>query len=407
SRKQWMANLFLPVWKVGGEHRFKSGIDLNRIGYWQDVSRTSYEHYGLAGNLIRRTTFQGSGSFSRPSLEASWYVVDSWRLRPGLALELGVRQDWDALVRSSVFSPRAGFAWTPFGSRNTRIAGGFAVIADATPLELFTQPLDQTPVTTSFRPDGSIQRGPALTLFHIQNPGLKPPPYTNWTLGVKQRLPRDIMLSVNGLRKRGNEGFTYLNTLTAFDPNIDVVFDLFNFRRDVYDSIEVTARQSIRGEYEWMASYTRSRALSNAVLNVGVDTTTQIDRNVGPMPWDTPNRFLAWGYFPTPWPNWAVAAMLELRNGFPFSVQHDDGRVEGEVNSHRLPSIFSLDFHLERRLRVGRYRVALRGGFTNITNHKNPTAVNNIIGAPQFMQYLGSQGRHAILRIRLIGKDGY
>jgi hypothetical protein len=407
ARQQWMANLFLPAWRMAGEHRFKTGIDLDRIAYWQDIRRTAFEYYGLSGNLIRRTTFQGSGRFSRQNLEASWYAVDDWKLRPGLLVELGVRADWDQLLGKAVFSPRTSFSWAPFGRKNTKISGGFAVSHDATPLELFTQPLDQTPVNTSFQPDGSLQRGPTLTLFSIRNPNLRPPQYRSWSLGVKQRLPHAITLSVNGLRKRGNEGLTYLNTLKIFDPNIDIIYDLFNFRRDVYDSIELTARQSIRGEYEWMASYTRARALSNAVLNIAVDTTTQIDQNMGPMPWDSPNRFLGWGYFPTPWPNWAVAGMLEVRDGFPFSVQHDDGAVVGNMNSHRLPAIFSLDLHLERRLRVGKYRVALRGGFTNITNHQNPTTVNNTIGAPQFMQYFGSSGRHLIFRLRWIGKEGY
>ena len=123
------------------------------------------------------------------------------------------------------------------------------------------------------------------------------------------------------------------------------------------------------------------------------------------MPWDAPDRFMGWGYFPTPWPNWAVAGMLEMGQGFPFSVQHDDGAVEGAVNSYRLPSIFSLDLHLERRFHMGKHRVALRGGFTNITNHRSPTVVNNTIGAPQFMQYFGTPGRHAIFRLRWIGRD--
>ena len=380
---------------------------MDRLAYWQDVRRTSFEHYGLAGNLLRRTTFEGSGRFSRPGLEVSSYVVDSWRVRPSLILDLGIRQDWDQLVRRTVFSPRTSFAWAPFGRPNTKISGGFAIVHDATPLELFTQPLDQTPVNTDFWPDGSIRRDPAVTLFRRQNSNLKPPQYRNWSFGLEQRLPRDIRLTVNGLRKRGNEGFTFLNTLNTFDPAVELILDLFNFRRDVYDSVEVTARQTLRGKYEWMASYTRSRALSNAVFNLGVDTTTQIRNNVGPMLWDAPNRFLGWWFLPTPWPNWAVAGMLETRNGFPFSVQHEDGAMVGEANSYRLPTWFNLDVHLERRLTVGKYRVALRGGFTNITNHRNPTAVNNIIGSPQFLQYFGSPGRHVLFRIRWLGNEGF
>ncbi|MGA3239705.1 MAG: hypothetical protein ABSG03_25800 [Bryobacteraceae bacterium] len=35
------------------------------------------------------------------------------------------------------------------------------------------------------------------------------------------------------------------------------------------------------------------------------------------------------------------------------------------------------------------YRFALRSGMDNITNQSNPTAVNNVSGAPGFLQLLG------------------
>jgi len=407
SRKQWLANLFLPAAQRWGEHRIKAGIDVDRSRYRQSARRTAVDYYGLAGNLIRRMSFQGGAGFGLSQTEASWYVVDTWRPAPGLVIDLGARQDWDELIHRTAFSPRASFAWAPFRAKNTKIAGGFAVVCDATPLELFTQSLDQAQVNTSFNADRSIRRGPFLTIFRVANPELRLPRYVNWTLGMEQRLPRNIALGIQGMRKRSSSGYTYLNTLTAPVGNVEARFDLFNERRDVYDSVEVTARQALRGEYEWMASYTRSRALSNAVMNIGVDSTTQVKNNVGPMPWDTPSRLLAWGYLPTKWRNWAVAAMLEYRNGFPFSIQRDDGTIEGEVNSYRLPAYFSLDLHVERRLTVMKYRVALRGGFSNITNHRNPTVVNNVIGAPQFMQYFGSNGRHLLFRLRWLGRGGF
>ncbi|MEO8598101.1 MAG: TonB-dependent receptor [Candidatus Solibacter sp.] len=406
TRKQWLASLYLPVFHWGGEHRLKTGIDLDRTGYMQNVRRTAFENYGLSGNLIRRTTFRGWGHLRRPGMEASAYLVDSWKVRQSLVLELGIRQDWDELIREAAFSPRFSFAWTPFGLRNTKLSGGFAVVFDATPIELFAQPLDQSPVNTSFRSDGSVESGPTATVFAIPNPDLRPPEYRNWTLGLEQRLPHGLLMGANGLRKRGRNGLTYVNAPSTAELN-QSRFDLCNSRQDIYDSVAVTARQSIRGEYEWMASYTRSRSLSNAVLNMSADTTTQVNDNVGPMPWDSPNRLLAWGYFPTPWPKWSVAAMVEARDGFPFSILHDDGAIVGGVNSYRLPAYFSLDVHLERRLRMGKHQVALRGGFVNATNHQNPTVVNNIIGSPQFLQYFGSQGRHVIFRLRWLGKDGF
>jgi hypothetical protein len=49
--------------------------------------------------------------------------------------------------------------------------------------------------------------------------------------------------------------------------------------------------------------------------------------------------------------------------------------------------------------------MALRGGFNNITNHKNYTIVNNILGGPGFLTYYGSDGRHFVVRIRWLGKE--
>jgi hypothetical protein len=52
------------------------------------------------------------------------------------------------------------------------------------------------------------------------------------------------------------------------------------------------------------------------------------------------------------------------------------------------------------------YRFAQRGGVNNATNRANPTAVNNVIGAPQFLEFPGDEGRHYVVRIRFFGRAG-
>jgi hypothetical protein len=54
---------------------------------------------------------------------------------------------------------------------------------------------------------------------------------------------------------------------------------------DAFDSVEITLRQPFHKEYEWMAGYTRSRALSNAVVDRNIDAPTRIFNNFGRMPW--------------------------------------------------------------------------------------------------------------------------
>ena len=155
-----------------------------------------------------------------------------------------------------------------------------------------------------------------------------------------------------------------------------------------------------------MASYTRSRTYSNEVLDPSLEQTLLLGPdNAGPLPWDAPNRFLSWGYLPTFRKNWAVAYLLEERTGFPFSTQHDNGQLIGAPDTYRYPDYFNLNLHLEWRVKLGKYRFGIRGGVNNVTNHRNPTVVNNTVESPNFLTFYGSEGRHYVARLRWLGKE--
>jgi hypothetical protein len=183
------------------------------------------------------------------------------------------------------------------------------------------------------------------------------------------------------------------------------LFQLRNERRDVYDSASLTLHHSFGAEYEYMVNYTRSRALSNAVVDLNVDQPIQVYNNFGRQPWDSPDRLLSWGYLPGWTPKWGIAYLLEWRTGFPYSVQRETGEVVGQVNSQRFPVSFTLNLHLERKLQFRRHKFALRGGFNNITNSMNPTGVNNVIDSPYYGMLYGREGRHFVLRLRMLSKE--
>jgi len=272
-------------------------------------------------------------------------------------------------------------------------------------------------VSTYFYPDGSPSRGPALALYRIDNTNLASPRYHNWNLGIEQELPRQIQLRANVTRRRGSRGLTYVNGLqceciempSEFDgfvnPQFDAIYSLSGRRNDRYSAVEVTLRQPIRQQYEWLLSYTRSRARSNAVVDQSIDEPLLIDDNAGALPWDTPNRWLSWGYLPTPWRKWAIAYLAEYRTGFPFSVQDTNGQLAGSVNSYRFPVFFELNLFLERRVAFHKQWWAVRAGFNNITNHRNPNVVNNVIGSPEFLNLYGGQSRAFNVRVRWLGKQ--
>jgi hypothetical protein len=395
-RGQLLANLFLPSFQFHGRHQFKAGIDLDRLDYRQDFHRSGIDIYNLTGALAQQTVFGGSGRFSRPSLEASWYLMDTWTLRPNLVVEAGVRQDWDELVRDAAFSPRISFSWAPFPSKNTKISAGYAIVRDATQLALFTRPLDQYSLVTIYNPDGTPASSPQRNVFQIGSGPLKLPLYQNWTVGLERQLPGKILLSSSYLHKQGRDGLTYNST------SVPGVYDLTNSRRDLYNSVEIRVHQRFGELYEWMISYTRSHATSSAALDITVDQPLQVSNDIGPVSWDAPNRYLSWAYLPTKWKNWAVAYSVEAHTGLPYSVVNDKGQIIGAVNSQRLPSFFALNVFPEWKFRLLGVRWALRGGVNNLTDHRNPTIAQTIPGLP--VRLYGSDGRHLVFRMRWLGR---
>jgi hypothetical protein len=413
-RDQGLVNVFLPQFQLAGAHQVKTGIDVERLDYRADFRRTGFEQVGLAGNVLARTVFVGSGAFNRPGLEVAWYAVDSWRLRRNVQVEAGIRQDWDELVRRPALSPRLSVSYSPPAPGNTRLSAGYAITHDAVDLTLFGRALDQHSLTTRFNSDGSVAGGPLETAFTADPRRLKLPRYENWSFSVGHRFSHQIDATLDYLRRRGGTGFTYVNTTIGGLPAPPLqegpvesgIYALTNSRRDRYDSIQITVRQRLSGQFEWMASYTRSRAVSSAVLDLSMDQPFQVLDNLGPLPWDAPNRFLAWAYLPVPrTKNWAIALLCEAHDGFPFSVVDETGRVVGGVDAHRYPVKFDLNVHIERRFTFYGYRLALRAGFNNITDHANPSAVNNTLGAPNYLQFLDHEGRHLVVRIRVFGRD--
>jgi hypothetical protein len=400
SRDQFVVNGFVPAFDWKGSHQIKSGIDLDRVSYWQDVRRTGFENFDENANRTVRTVYGGSGRFRRGNYEAAWFAQDSWRVRPGLLLELGVRADWDNLLHRWDPSPRAGLAWTPLGWENTKIYGGYARVYDATSLRMFTRPLDQHALVTYYTADGLL-RGPVMTQFAIFDPALDRPRFTNSTAGIEHHFPGSVAFKIELQRRRGSRGFTYM----PFEISDEgALYHLTNDRTDAYDAFSLSVRHTIRRQYQWLASYTRSRALSNNVIDINVDQPIGVFDNYGRMPWDAPHRFMGWGYLPLPRKNWSVAFLVDSRSGFPYSAQTQYGAVLGKVSAFRFPVFFEANLHFERKFEFRGHRWAFRAGFNNLTNRINPDTVNTVVGSSRYQQFYGGVGRSSNFRIRWLGR---
>lgn len=415
TRDQVLIHAYLPKFQLAGSHQIEAGADADWITYNGDFRRTGYQVLGTSGQLISQTLFPTPAIFRVSDTEMSAYLLDTWRVAQRLQFTLGIRQDWDQQISDLAWSPRLGFSWSPLAGNRTRISGGYSITHDAVTMAMLGLPLDQTALTTQYNPNGTPAGPAASSSFTIGDASLHLPRAANWTIEGDRQLTTHLSVTAKYLRRRGTDGFAFVNTLAPNAPPSLLplptgesagIYQLTNLRRDNYDSVAVSIHQTLSGQYEWMASYTHSRALSNAVIDPNFAQPLQLLANLAPMPWDAPNRLLAWAYLPLPWKNWAVTALADMRTGFPFSVRDPTGVIAGAFDSYRYPMNFDLNLAIERMVTLRGYRFALRAGVDNLTDRANPTTVNNVTGTPQFLQFLGSEGRHFVLRIRFFGRAG-
>src|SRR5215510_4655095 len=401
-RLQGIATLTLPSVNWHGAHEFKFGADLDRITDNQSAARNPILILREDGTLSRQIAFDGSASFSRSNSEGSAFAQDRWSLSNRLLLEAGLRVDRDSIIRQTSVSPRIAAAYLLTNEGNTKLSGGIGLYYDGTNLDLITRPLEGPRIDQFYASDGVTRLGPpVITSFQVNEDNLKVPRFLNWSVGLEQKLPAEVYLDVEFLQKRGHNGLAFFNR--GQSGQASGAFELRNDRQDRYDGLQITARRTFKGKYAVLASYARSNARSNAVLDFDIDNVLFSQQAGGPLPWDAPNRFISWGWLPLV-KKFDFAYSIDWRDGFPFSLVNEEQQLVGPPNSQRFPGYFTLDTHLERRFHLFGYYLALRGGVNNLTNRKNPTVVNNNVDSPEFLTFAGTQHRAFTGRIRFLGK---
>jgi len=322
-------------------------------------------------------------------------------------------------VRSALFSPRLAGTYVLDGEGNTKLSAGIGIVYDATSLFLVARPFAGQRADYFFDSSGNptdangkpLPLGapplPVPTTFFANTHTLQAPRFVNWSLGLEKKLPAAIYLKAEFMEKRGTRGFVY-NTLSGASGGNFENFALQNTRDDRYDAFQLSLRRSFSKSYMIMGSYTRSRSRSNQVLDFNVDNPILSPQAAGPYPWDAPNRLLSWGLLPfVKLPvikSLDVAYSMEARSGFPFNLVNDQQQLVEAPGSRRFPTYYSLNLHLEKRFRLFGFYWALRGGFNNITDHKNPFVVNNDVSSTQFLTFSAFNRRAFTSRIRFLGR---
>ena len=75
--------------------------------------------------ILRCSPFERQNNF-----EGAQYIQDHWAVRDNLTVEVGVRAEWNAIVRNLELAPRFGIAWSPHALGGTKFSAGYGVFYD-------------------------------------------------------------------------------------------------------------------------------------------------------------------------------------------------------------------------------------------------------------------------------------
>jgi hypothetical protein len=406
NRTEGIGNLFVRPLHGAGKHEIKTGFDADQVSDQQTFNRLPYSIVREDGTLSDHVSFANGSPFRRATLEASAYVQDRWSLTKRWLLEPGVRLDWDGITHDLVPSPRIASTVLVKPNGDTKVSWGIGIYRDPSNLDILTRSLTGTRTDSFYDLSGlDLLQPPVVSTFTINERLLKLPQATNWSVALEQKLPKSTYLRVQFLERRGRDIWTFVNPAASTSPTGPFAgqFILTNYRHDHYDAGELAFRHVFKQNHVVFASYTRSRASTNAAFGYNIDTVLFSPQAGGPLAWDTPNRLLTWGWLPL-MEKIDGAYAIDWHDGFPFTLQNNEQQVVGPPGSRRYPQYFSLDFTLERRFTAFGFQWALRGGVDNVTNHSNPTFVDANIDSPHFLTFSGSQARAYTGRIRLLGR---
>ncbi len=412
QRVEGTATLYLPALHWEGAHTVQAGLDLDHIGYNQDQTRAPVDYLregssGVEGTLERQSVFADAAPFTLHNDEVGAYLEDRWQMRKVLLIEPGVRFDWDTIIRRPLVSPRIAAVYAPVSrGEATKISAGIGLYYEHTQLDYLAQTFAGIRYDTYFAADGITSLGPAQeTEFTASDGLLHEPRALNWSLGLEQKLPGGVFASANIMEKRTVNVFTFVNQsgLAALAGD----YLLTNARQDHYDSFEVDGRREFANAYTVYIAFTHSSAHTNAALDYLPTPSPMGPQQSGPLPWDSPNRVLSWGWLPVPWARlrrrWDFVYTFDHRTGFPYTSVNAAQLVVGAAGSNRFPEYLNFSPGLEWKFHFRGAYYGLRGVLENATNSANPAVVYNDVDSSLYGTFAEPQGRALTARIRLIG----
>ena len=436
-----------------GAHAIRVGADFlyndDTITFPRSV-RGSYSFSSLANFLAG--TFNNSGFtqtfnnfvVSQTNPNVGFYAQDEWKLSSRLTLNLGLRYDLQFLktiaTDTNNVSPRAGFAWSPFASRNTVVRGSFGLFYDRVPLRALANailsagntvdPANLSQISVSLSPAqagapvfpnilSSLTLPPGV-LFnfstmdrHMQNAYSEQGSFeierqigerSTLSVGYEHLRGLHLIISVNqnvpSCAASGNNNGCRPNPTFGNDSQYSSLADSH------YDGLHVSFVQRPTRWGNYRISYTWSKALDNVgefFFSSPIDN-FNIWRDYGRSDDDQRHRLVFEGTIhsstakaATPWQHFShgfqLSGVLQYYSALPFNIGTGATTIQGTsarpiVNGAYIArnagsgfDLFNVNARLSRAFSIGeRVRLETMAEAFNLLNHLNGLTLNGTFG---------------------------
>ena len=415
-RLQWQEQYFARTLTLAGQHSFKLGGELDytklsgRFNFRPIVIRRSDQ------TVSQRIDFVGPTFIDRHLTELSTFAQDRWVINRSVTIDVGLRFDRNSISNHNDLSPRLSILYLPFKDGRLVVRGGIGLFYDRSPLssryfeqeqvsddeELLGNVGLDTPththfperVVTSYAENGlTIVDGPRKFENVINGP-LRDALSRRWSVQVDRSLTKHLTLRVGYLQRSTRNEPIIVPRVSSAAQGLLVLESRGVSRYNEFQAIALYNGQRFRN---WNVAYVWSRARGslNTADNFLSDFPALVVRpdQFGPLPFDAPHRFLAYGEVKAPLDITLMPA-LEIRSGFPFSFVDDRLEFIGARNRARFPRFLSLDATILKGFRIPFLDKKARAGLVifNITNHFNPRDVQNNTGSLRAGQFFNSLG---------------
>src|SRR5688572_15944766 len=379
--------------KFGGEYRQFLNNNFRQVtGSFNFPTVAAF----LAGNANSFNVTLGNQSSSIAQGALGFFVEDSYKARPNLTLDFGLRYEWNmtpserydrfivfdpqsaSLVRvgsgiddiyhenNKNFQPRVGFAWSPFGGGKTVLRAAYGIYVDQPMTSVVTPTSGNPPLAIPITFSGSIRLDNAI---NVAGPALAPQTVDHdfdnaymqsWNLNLQHQFtPFVLMVGYVGSKGthlitrrnlnqpvNGERPYPALSNSSPILPGTALgnITQAESSGNSSYNALWVTARRRLTRNLQFDASYTWSKSLdynSFSTQGVVVQNSYDLVGSRGLSDFNARHRFVVSTLYELPFhknqwvDGWQLSAIVQSQSGNPFNVVTTNSTVNGVAGTLR------------------------------------------------------------------------